>query len=258
MNKSLNTAKKLNTFWFWWNIVEALVILAGGVLAIFAGVKNSASGNIETILAYAISSFIVLDGLLRIIMFFPKYSKGDELTPLVIAGFEVSIGVLLMILEIKHSMVIEALVNLIAVLLIVMGALILAFSIFQIVRRLTSLVMPIGQIILGAVLIGVGVAVIILHNTSDTQRQLVLIMTGTILVLVALTQFIVTLITHHHRKKDIAAAENAEIGNYEIEDAKPSRKGKKKSIPSSEEIVDVEEEEKMSLNGPKAIEHKDE
>ena len=266
MNKSLQLHKKLNTFWFWWNIVEAVVILAGGAVAIFAGIRSigavdAAPNQVETVLAYSIASFIVLDGSLRIVMFFPRYAKGDEVTPLVIAGFEVSLGILLMILEIKHSMVIESIVNLISILLIVMGGLFLAFSILQIVRRYVSVVMPIGQIILGALLIGVGIAIIILHNTSSAQRPVVLIMTGTTMCFVALSQFIITLINNSHHKKDIAEAEAEETGNYQIAEQSSANRNKGKAITKNHgEVVETEEidddENRPAIEGPKAIPHK--
>ena len=259
MSKALEKSKKFNRFWMWWNIIESIVILAAGVLAIVAGIKNDASGNMEKVLAYVISGFIILDGILRIVLYFFRYRKGDELTPLVIAGFELSLGTLLLVLEIKAAIVIVALINFIAIVLMVMGALVLTYSIFQIVRKYASLVIPVSTIVLAAVLIGVGIAITILYNSQDTHQQLVLIMTGSIMVIVGLAQFIITLITAKKAKKEINQFEQEEQGNFQV--VKSEGNASKKKEAEEPEIIEAEEardeQAPEQIEGPKALENKD-
>ncbi len=257
MSKALEKSKKLNRFWMWWNIVEAVIILAAGILAIVAGVRNDSSGNMENVLAYAISGFIILDGILRIVVYFFRYRKGDEVTPLILAGFQVSIGALLLVLQIKANIVIVALINFISIVLMVMGLLILTYSIFQIVRKYAALVIPVSTIVLAAVLIGVGIAITILYNSQDTHQQLVLIMTGSIMSIVGLAQFIVTMITAKKAKKEINQYEKEEQGNYDVVDSeKQIAPEKKRKTP---EVIEAEEaqENPTQIEGPKALENKE-
>lgn len=257
MSKALEKSKKLNRFWMWWNIVEAVIILAAGILAIVAGVRNDSSGNMENVLAYAISGFVILDGILRIVVYFFRYRKGDEVTPLIIAGFQVSIGALLLVLQIKANIVIVALINFISIVLMVMGVLILTYSIFQIVRKYAALVIPISTIVLAAVLIGVGIAITILYNSQDTHQQLVLIMTGSIMSIVGLAQFIVTMITAKKAKKEINQYEKEEQGNYDVVDSKKQNAPEQKA--KTPEVIEAEEahEDPTQIEGPKAIENKE-
>ncbi|MBQ9457436.1 MAG: hypothetical protein IJU64_02885 [Bacilli bacterium] len=257
MSKALEKSKKLNRFWMWWNIVEAVIILAAGILAIVAGVRNDSSGNMENVLAYAISGFVILDGILRIVVYFFRYRKGDEVTPLILAGFQVSIGTLLLVLQIKANIVIVALINFISIVLMVMGVLILTYSIFQIVRKYAALVIPISTIVLAAVLIGVGIAITILYNSQDTHQQLVLIMTGSIMSIVGLAQFIVTMITAKKAKKEIKQYEKEEQGNYDVVDSKKQNAPEQKA--ETPEVIEAEEahEDPAQIEGPKAIENKE-
>ena len=257
MSKALEKSKKLNHFWMWWNIVEAVIILAAGILAIVAGVRNDSSGNMENVLAYAISGFVILDGILRIVVYFFRYRKGDEVTPLILAGFQVSIGALLLVLQIKANIVIVALINFISIVLMVMGVLILTYSIFQIVRKYAALVIPISTIVLAAVLIGVGIAITILYNSQDTHQQLVLIMTGSIMSIVGLAQFIVTMITAKKAKKEINQYEKEEQGNYDVVDSEKQITPEQKA--ETPEVIEAEEahEDPTQIEGPKAIENKE-
>ena len=257
MSKALEKSKKLNRFWMWWNIVEAVIILAAGILAIVAGVRNDSSGNMENVLAYAISGFVILDGILRIVVYFFRYRKGDEVTPLILAGFQVSIGALLLVLQIKANIVIVALINFISIVLMVMGVLILTYSIFQIVRKYAALVIPVSTIVLAAVLIGVGIAITILYNSQDTHQQLVLIMTGSIMSIVGLAQFIVTMITAKKAKKEIKQYEKEEQGNYDVVDSEKKIAPEQKA--ETPEVIEAEEahEDPTQIEGPKAIENKE-
>ncbi len=274
MSKEIKKQLKVTKFWFIWNIIESVILLAGGVLAIVSGVLNDAdpktSGTIENVIAYVISGFIILDGLLRIILFLVKFQDGDEMTPMIIGGFELSLGTLMVLLQSTFSNVsifTFTVVNLIAIMLMVMGALILAFAIFQIARKMAKLTMPIAQIFLGAVIIGVGVAVEVLYNTESSRQMLVLILTGVILSVAAIGMFIITLVAHHKTKKALKQAEREENGDYDVDDNGPKiyRKAEVVDEPKQAEIVDVQEtvpsnekENKEPLPGPRALKNKKE
>ncbi len=272
MSKEIKKQLQVTKFWFIWNIIESIILLAGGVLAIVSGVLNEAdpstSGTIENVIAYVIAGFIILDGLLRLVLFLVRFQDGDEMTPMIVAGFELSLGTLMILLQISFASVsifTFTIVNLIAVMLMVMGALILTFAIFQIARKMAKLTMPIAQIFLGAVVLGVGVAVEVLYNTESSRQMLVLILTGAILTVAAVGMFIITLVAHHKTKKALQQAQREEEGNYDVDDDGPRiyRKAEVVEEPKPADIVDVQEtvpsrkeKDPEALSGPKAIDHK--
>ena len=82
MSEAIEKQKRINKFWFWWNLIESIVLFAGGVLAIVAGILSGVEGNqtpegIENAVAYAVAAFVILDGLLRIVMFLARIQKGE-------------------------------------------------------------------------------------------------------------------------------------------------------------------------------------
>lgn len=264
--KVISQRRKVSNFWFVWNLLEAIVLLAGGVLAIVAGIMyNQNSGTsmtIENVVAYVVGAFIILDGILRVVLFLARFKEGDEQSPMVIAGFEIALGILLVLMQVKFTEVhifTYTVVNLIAIVLMVMGALLLVYAIYFIARKLAKLFMPIVEILFAAILIGVGVVIEVLYNSQDTRDQLVLILTGSILCVISLGMFIIAVVTHNKTKKELDLAEEEEEGDYRV----------RKDIvgesvvddePKPADIVDVQEvyrEEPEKLSGPRAISRKD-
>ena len=262
MAKSAAKEKKLTKFWFIWNLVETLILLAGGVLAIVAGVQKGQSGaagesNIESIVAYFIAGFVLLDGLLRIIMFLVRYDAQKDVTPLFVSGFEVASGVLMVLLEAQKQVFTFAVVNMVAIILMIAGSLLLTLAIFFIVKKKTTIFVPILEIIFAAILIGVGVLIEVLYNTSDQKEVLVLIMIGIIVSLAAIALFVTALINHSKAKKADAQAAQVEDPNLPVQADTPAP-----VEPQGPEVIDVEaadaKPEPEQLEGPRAIEHKDE
>lgn len=270
MSKEIKKQLKVTKFWFIWNLIESLILLGGGVLAIVSGILNegdpSTSGNIENIIAYVIGAFVILDGLLRIILFMTKFRDGDELTPMIVAGFELSLGTLLILLQTTFAgahIFTYTIVNFVAIAMMVMGTLVLAFAIFQIARKMAKLTMPITQILVGAIVIGVGIAIEVLYNTESSRQMLVLILTGAILCVAAVAMFIITLVANHKNKKALEQAQREENGDYDVDDDGPRvyRKPTVVDEPKQADIVDVQEtvppsETPEALPGPRALKNK--
>ncbi len=256
MSKQLEKTKRLNKFWTAWNIIEALALLAAGVLAIIAGVKydpqSAGQGvKIEDVVAFVIAAFVILDGILRVVLYFARYQKGDGESPVVIAGFEITVGVLLILLQINFAgSFMFTVVNFISILLMAMGALLLATSIFTIARHYAKLFMPVLEIFFSAVIIGVGITIMVLYRNED-NNQFVYILTGSILCVAAVAIFIISFVTSSKAKKELAEAEKEERGEYQIVDNKSAHEEQ----PKPAEIVDVEvpEEPKEAISGPRAI-----
>jgi len=264
MSEQLRKQKNLSRFWFIWNLIESIILLAGGVLAIVAGIMVDGSGNanadVENAVAYTVAGFVVLDGILRVILFLARYKKDDEQSPLVVAGFEMALGILLIMMQSKFTaehIFTYTVVNLIAIVLMTMGALLMVYAIYVIARKFARLFMPIVEILFSAILIGVGVVIEVLYNSQGTRDQLVLIMTGAILCVVAVGMFIIALVTNAKTKKELQTAENEERGDYEVS-KEPVKAEPAYIIPDEPEVVDAEEVTPASgqLKGPRAIENK--
>ena len=255
----IKESKGLNKFWTIWNIVEDVILLAAGVLAIVFGCidgNNDARNVINTIMTYAIASFIILDGLLRLVMTLLKVkSSGDE-SIMLVSGFEITLGIVMMI--VLKTVLIEAMVYFIAVGAIVIGAMFLAFSIVALARKaVEKFTMPILEIIFGGILIGVGLYIIILYNVSaEAKNRICLILTGSVLAIVALALAITTLISCKKRKsKAIVPVDDKEKGKR----SKKEKKEPKKEEPEVQEAeVKDKEEPKMIEANVKEIEHKPE
>lgn len=257
MSEATKKQKKLNTFWFLWNLIESIVLLTGGVLAIVFGVMNnnnsSSSMDIENVVAYLVASFVILDGVLRVVMFLARYNRGDEQSPMIISGFEVALGTLLILIQLRYSadhIFTYTVVNLVAIILIAIGLLLLVYAIFLIAKKYAKLFMPIVEILFSAVLVGVGVVIEVLYHTESSREQLVLILSGAILSLAAIGMFIITLITRAKAKKELKKAEEEEQGNYEV-----AGEGITDNTENAPEIIDADLNEPESVEGPRAIGH---
>lgn len=255
--------KGLNRFWFIWNLVETILLLAGGVLSIVAGIlatKEDAASSVITAengIAYLIAGFALLDGVLRVILFLAKYKQGADITPLLVSAFEITVGTLFILLQInfKESNIFTFTVaNLIAILLMVTGALLLTLAIFFIVKKKAKVFVPILEIVFAAVLIGVGVLIEVLYNTDGERERLVLIMTGIIVTLAAIAMFVTLLINQHKLRKGTATvgsnlpANVPQDGMHAHPDAEPQ--------PAANEgdVIEVEArdaEEAPAIEGPK-------
>lgn len=198
--------KVAKKFWTIWNTAEAVILLAAGVLAIVFGILYNSENemfnqNMETILTYSVASFVVLDGLLRIIMSFLKQEQRTEESIMLVGGFEITLGVVIMV--VLNSIFIETIVYFMAVGMIVIGLLFLVFSILAIAKKPDAkLFMPILEIIFGAILVGVGIFLIVAYNiNNESKNQIALVLTGIVLSIVAIVQMTVTLISTFKKGK---------------------------------------------------------
>lgn len=267
MSQATQKQRKLNKFWFVWNLIESLILFGGGVMSIVAGVMagqgsgGSAPQGIENGIAYAVAAFIILDGVLRIVLHLARLQKDTEQSPMVIAGFEVSLGILLVLLQSRFTnehIFTFTVVNLIAIILMVMGVLLLVYAIYAIAKKFAKLFMPVVEILFAAILAGVGVVIEVLYHTESSKDQLVLIMTGSILCLAAIGMFIITLVTRAKAKKELDQAEREEQGDYDVDDGNGKRRSAAPSQePKPAEIIDVIDEEQPHVEQPQQIKGED-
>ncbi len=252
-------SKGINKFWTIWNIVEDVILLAAGVLAIVVGCIDGNSDIRDTmgsVITYAIASFIILDGLLRLIMTLLKVKSSGEESIMLVSGFEITLGIVAMI--VLKTVLIEAMVYFIAIGAIVIGAMFLAFSIVSLVRKaVEKFAMPILEIIFGGILIGVGLYIIILYNVSEeAKNRICLILTGSVLSIVAIALAIITLISCKKRKSKALVPADKEKGKGS---KKEKKEPKKEEEPNIKEVdVEDKEEPKVIEAEVKEIEHKPE
>ncbi len=224
---------KLNKFWGVWNFLEAIILLAAGVLAIvvafMSGDNETLSNmNMESIIAYVASAFVLLDGILRVVMSLVHYRglKETDESGMLIGGFEITIGVVMVLMEIHFFRLTNQhiftyfIANFIATLLIAIGMLLIIFSIVTIARKYGGLFMPILEIMFSAILVGVGIAIFILYYRQD-NTNIVLILTGSILCIASIAQMIITIVTLKKAKKEAKEASQSTIIEHQSYDARP-------------------------------------
>lgn len=208
-SKSPKVAKtldeKMALTWTIWNTVEAVLLLAAGIIAIVFGIQakdfdNQDANTVKNIIVFVLGTFVILDGVLRLVMLALHYKKSDEST-ILIGGFEITIGIVLML--VGGVSVIDMIIKFLGVALTVIGTLFLGFSIMVIVKKTEKLFMPILEILFGAILIGLGVAILILHYAGDntTQLRVVFVLIGLIMAVAGIAQAVVVLVTKIRNKK---------------------------------------------------------
>lgn len=257
-----NSKSRFNKIWTIWNLVEEVILLAAGVLAIVVGCidgNDDVRNAIEGVITYAIAIFIILDGLLRLIMTLFKVKQSGDESIMLVSGFEITLGIVIII--VLKEILIKAMVYFIAVGTIVIGAMFLAFSVATLVRKAAEkYFMPVLEIIFGGILIGIGLYLIILYNVSkDGQNRICLILTGTVLSIVAIALAITTLLSGRKRKKMELVPVSGEASRKSGKKAKKAKKEEAKEEPKEEdgEPMIIEAETKEVEEKPvQQIEHK--
>ncbi|MCR5078341.1 MAG: hypothetical protein K6B65_00220 [Bacilli bacterium] len=247
--------EKFKTFWLVWNLVEDILLLAAGVLSIVFGILakedsqavTSDTGVIENIILYVLASFIILDGLLRTIML-AKKPKGGESSAYLIGGFEITIGIVLMILG--SNVFFKLIINFLGVFLLVIGALFLFVSIRSIVKHLESMLMPVLEIFFGAILIGFGTALMIIYHAGEAQirNRVSYMLIGTILAIAGIAMLIGLFIgkrKEKHNKKKEAKQEVFDVRKeeVEVEPVEPSPKKKPDIVDETPDPTLIEEKD---------------
>ena len=200
--------EKFQSVWFVWNIVEDLLLLVAGILAIVLGIISNKDGAISSnsdvinnIILYAISIFIILDGLLRTILLAKNY-KHSEYSAYLVGGFEITLGIVLMIMGADTFF--KLIINFLGVFLLVIGSLLLFISIMAIVKKIESRFMPILEILFGAILVGFGIALLIIYHAGEMElrNRLSFILIGVILALTGIAMLIGLLIGRRKKAKE--------------------------------------------------------
>lgn len=201
--------ERMQKIWTVWNLVEAGLLFVAGILAIVFGVLSKADGGaplnseaqvIENVILYVLASFIILDGLLRTLLL-AKNFKHSESSAYLVGGFEITIGIVLMIMGSGYFF--SLIINFLAVFMIVTGCLFLVVSIVAILKKVDNMVMPILEIVFGAIMIGFGIALLVLFHAGDNvaRNRISFILIGSVMAIAGLAMAIITIIRDRKRKK---------------------------------------------------------
>ena len=223
--------EKFQSVWFAWNIVEDALLVIAGILAIVLGIVTTKEGGltenneiINNIILYSIATFIVLDGLLRTILLVKNYKHSDSSAYLV-GGFEITIGIVLMIMG--AQVFFNLIINFLGVFLLVMGVLLLFVAIAAIVKKIESRFMPVLEILFGAILVGFGIALLIIYHAGEMQlrNRVSFILIGIILATAGIAMLIGLLIGRRKKAKEdkkktqavVATSSSVETKSPEVE-----------------------------------------
>ena len=248
--------------WAIWNYVEAILLMAAGVMAIMFRENDT----LQTIVSYVIGGFVILDGLLRFILVLAKYQQSQGSSILLISALEITIGILVILL---YQSFIQIAVQFLYLFLMTIGGLFLVYSIYAIVRKYAeNLFMPVLEIVFAAIMIGLGVTICVLYNQNAEQFKIAIMITlGVILIMVGIGIFAITTSTLlKTKKKAKQSVVDQPAGKIE------EKSEEVRAEPIEPEVVDVEanekeeapkEKKKFSLpwskkKEPKAIEKKPE
>jgi hypothetical protein len=225
-------------------------------------IANCTNKDIQSSVFIIISIFLMVGGLLKIVAnFLPvigtsplevaaKQAIRSQLSyDLVIGGtIELAIGVALCISMTSGdpAAIINVIMNfvvwLVSVLLMAAGASLIAFAIGFIVSKLYKLYMPILEIILGVLLIGAGVAIIILFtNNSEIVMSIMLVIVGLALIVASVFKIVGTIRAILKSKEEKEPDENVIDApeTFEVKEEEP----KEETVQETEstEVTVIEE-----------------
>lgn len=215
--------KKMYKVWATWQIVEAIILIAAGVLTIVF----SNNEDLYRWIFVAIGSFVILDGVLRVLIPFFNKDPGDN--TLFVGIFELSFGIVIIL----HSAEItQLLMHFIGVLLLVVAAVATADGVLRIKRKGESLFFPIFEFVAALVFIAVGVIIFVAISNPQLQN-IVLIIVGAILIIVAIFEIAFTIKSLIKRKK------KAKEAIVPVEPKASSKKASAKKEKAPKEVVEV-------------------
>lgn len=175
--------KKMYKVWAIWQICEAVILLAAGVLTIIFSYDD----DLYKWIFLAIGAFIILDGVLRVLMPFFNKDPGDN--SLFTGIFEVTFGIVIVL---RSADITEILMIFIATLLLVISPVAIADGIIRIKKKQETLFFPVLEFI--AALLFITIGVIILVSIQNAQN-VVLIVIGAILAILAIVEIAFTIKT---------------------------------------------------------------
>lgn len=242
-------------------IIESILFVVAGILAI----AYSGNPDFQTTIITIVGAFLIVSGAFKCILNFlplirlaPEERAGLSFGLVVGGSFELAFGVSLIVLASQGMTAFNAIVtflaNFIGILLIVGGTSLVAFAIGFLVRKLYNAALPVVQILLGLVALGLGIVVLVYMGDANNFVRIVLIIVGILLALIGIALLVRTIVL---AKERIAAKKAAKAATAETESAEESAReeGASNVVDEKHDAIDVEAKEKEPIDGPKAIDH---
>lgn len=212
--------KKGSKGWAVWNIVEAIILGAIGVLCVI----YSGNQDLQKWILIVLGILVIIDASCRLLFDVLGVFKtpvgtlvSTNYAAVLTGSFEMALGIAVIMIgnQIKskdNEIIFKFLGNFVGIVLITIGALVAIYAIIYIVRKAQNIATSIVQIIVAAMFITLGIlSIIFLH---DNAMQVALITLGIILMIAAIVLLagtIMVLKAAHDVKKQVATAKkNAE------------------------------------------------
>ncbi len=191
--------KRGSISWLIWNLVESLILIAGGVMCV--AFCNNADFQKTALLIVGI--LVALDATLRlalgvidVIRIGDKAIMRTDYIEAATGSLELALGIIL-ILSYQESASLEVVFKFIGlfigIFLITVGAVAIIYAIVYIVKKMNLLIGNIFSIIGAAIVIALGVMAIIYLTKQDTIMLIFLIILGLVLIAVGIVLGVLTI-----------------------------------------------------------------
>lgn len=183
-----------------WQIVEALIFIALGVIAIV----YSGNKTFWNVIGYVTGALLALDGLLRLIMYFAADNVDVKKVSLIVCISEITLAVFIFICA---KVVVAYFALLIAILLLVVGFVAMVDSIVKIAKKSEKLSITIPSIVISAIFIALGVVALVFFPSNPTSAKgvntisVLLIVSGVLLILGGIAEAVYTCVMASKIKK---------------------------------------------------------
>lgn len=179
--------KKYMTVWSLIRIIEATLLVALGIITtVFA---NNTTYRIVIVVVAA--SLILLDGILRLTLYFTSPRIDDNKVALIAGAFELTFGIWLIILS---KFVVDYVILFISIAILVAGVILLADGIIKIIRKSQKMLLTIFEFIGASIGISLGIVALVFfpyNNVSSGANTINVMLVCSGVLLAALGIFII-------------------------------------------------------------------
>lgn len=233
----MSEKKSTKIFWDWWTFVEALLLIASGVMAIFWS-DNDWMQSLAIILA---ASFILADAVSRFAFMLVQYSKDkkDQESVILISGLEITVGTVIIIFR---TNILAVILWTLTTILLALGGLLLIYALVLLIRRLhTKIWLAAVEIVGGAIAVALGVVILVKFQFQKDQAFATMVV-GIIIALIGLIIAISALVdifrdsSRAKKEKKAKESESHEVAKSSTEvvpEAEPVKK-------EDNTVIDVE------------------
>ena len=244
--------KKGGIAWIVWNILFAALFMTLGIVTCV----NSGNSDFQNVVILIAGIIVIVDASLRLLtlaltIIASKAEKeiSTQVARAAASSSELAIGILLILVSQGQSaylvVLFQYLAYFIGILLIILGAVAVLFSVVFLIRKVSTMGAKIGGIIIGALLVTGGILVLVYAN-QEAMLQIFFVLFGILLILIAVAMIFGTIgvaIAVRHGAKLAEEANNASADEPNAADPKAidAVVEEEKAEPSEEKIEPAED-----------------